>query len=598
MVALKSGVCGVYPAGMARNVPLGGRPQILVVSQDKEFQGQSARILAGLCDLVAAHRPDEALQAARGGAFDVLLIDIRVATDAWRPLNTWLGDHPDVARVCVAEPAELARLQPHLGMFFGHRFAPWPLSESTLMPILRDVVLPPWGRRRSCLIISRATPALSEALARDLSALDHGWFDATGVDGIPANAHPDVAVLLDPTLATELKTTVPLLSLQGSPVPLLVATESAGWNAVHVARSEGDDMIWAPVRLEELFARAKVLVLRAESQADLSRWATGVEASGDAPALVGKSPAIHKVFEFIRRVSSVASTVLIRGETGTGKELVARAIHAASPLRKEPFVALSIAELPPTLLESELFGYEAGAFTGARRSKPGWFEAADGGVLFLDEIGDLPLELQTKLLRVFQERKYSRLGSTRLRDANFRLLCATNRNLEQMVEEGRFRGDLYYRINVVAIELPPLRERAGDIPLLAQFFLTAYASRAGRKNVRLSEAAVRELCAHSWPGNVRELQHAIERVVTLAHDGEEIADGIVVARLPRQHLHKLSRDLLDAGRSLFELLDDIEKRVLAEVMERFQGNQSAAAAKLRIPRTTLRSRLRKQGLVD
>src|SRR5277367_1007217 len=232
--------------------------------------------------------------------------------------------------------------------------------------------------------------------------------------------------------------------------------------------------------------------------------------------IVGTSRALNQVLDLIRTVAPTDSTVLVEGETGTGKELIARAIHDCSPRRNRPFVKLNCAAIPLGLIESELFGHERGAFTGALMRRMGRFEAADRGTLFLDEIGDLPLELQAKLLRVLQEQEFERLGSTVIQRVNVRLVAATNSDLVAMVHEKRFRRDLYYRLNVFPIPVPPLRKRFEDIPLLVTHFVRTYASRIGKQIDEIPAEVMEALISYSWPGNIRELQHFIERSVILS----------------------------------------------------------------------------------
>jgi len=235
--------------------------------------------------------------------------------------------------------------------------------------------------------------------------------------------------------------------------------------------------------------------------------------------LIGSSPRFRALLEEIDMVAPVDSAVLLRGETGTGKEVVAQAIHAASSRRQQPFVAINCAAIPAALLESELFGYERGAFTGAVTQREGRFQAADRGTLFLDEIGDLPLELQPKLLRVLQEQQVERLGSSRTIPVNVRVIAATNQDLWGMVQEKKFRADLYYRLNVFPINLPPLREREGDISLLASHFVRKFAERQGKVIECIPEEVMEALEGHHWPGNIRELQNYIERAVIMTTGG-------------------------------------------------------------------------------
>jgi formate hydrogenlyase transcriptional activator len=301
--------------------------------------------------------------------------------------------------------------------------------------------------------------------------------------------------------------------------------------------------------------------------------------------LIGSSPKFRALLEEINMVAPVDSAVLVRGETGTGKEVVAQAIHAASPRREQPFIAINCAAIPAALLESELFGYERGAFTGAVTQREGRFQAADRGTLFLDEIGDLPLELQPKLLRVLQERQVERLGSSRTIPVNVRVIAATNQDLWGMVQEKKFRADLYYRLNVFPINLPPLREREGDISLLASHFVRKFAERQGKKIERIPEEVMEAIENHRWPGNIRELQNFIERAVIMT-TGTVLRPRL--AEILVQPISNEVRTLADAERA----------HIVATLRETnwVVGGRTGAAARLGLPRTTLIARMQRLGL--
>jgi DNA-binding NtrC family response regulator len=299
--------------------------------------------------------------------------------------------------------------------------------------------------------------------------------------------------------------------------------------------------------------------------------------------LVGNSQAMQKVQEMIRTVASTDTTVLIRGESGTGKELVAQAVHNLSPRRYMPLMVIHCGALTETLLESELFGHEKGAFTGALYRKKGKFEVAEGGTVFLDEISDISLKTQTDLLRVLQEREITRVGGTQTIKVDFRAVAATNRDLEGLVKEGTFRPDLYYRLNVFSIELPPLRERREDIPLLADYFLQKYARAMNKRFTSISRAALDKLMDYGWPGNVRELENAIERALVVGREPE-----IQRADLP---LSLQGGSGPPAGPSL----DDVERAHILKTLEACDWNQTKAAKVLDIDRVTLYNRIKKYG---
>jgi formate hydrogenlyase transcriptional activator len=304
--------------------------------------------------------------------------------------------------------------------------------------------------------------------------------------------------------------------------------------------------------------------------------------------LIGASPKFRAVLEAMEMVAPVDTAVLVQGETGTGKELIARAIHDASPRRQQRFVAINCAAIPATLLESELFGHERGAFTGAVTQAIGRFQAADRGTLFLDEIADLPLELQPKLLRVLQEQQFERLGSGRTLQVNVRVIAATNQDLWGMVQERKFRADLYYRLNVFPIPLPPLRERQEDIPLLADHFVRRFAERQGKVIDYVPSDVMQSLKSHHWPGNIRELQNFMERAVIMSSG-------------PNLHVPSEERNRIINGPEppAIRTLAEIERAHILEMLRHVRGvvgGQNGAAARLGLPRTTLLSRMRKLGI--
>jgi formate hydrogenlyase transcriptional activator len=303
-------------------------------------------------------------------------------------------------------------------------------------------------------------------------------------------------------------------------------------------------------------------------------------------ALIGSSPKFQSVLENVQIVAPVSCAVLLRGETGTGKEIIAQAIHQASPRRQQQFVAVNCAAIPATLLESELFGHERGAFTGAVTSRMGRLQAADRGTLFLDEIGELPIELQPKLLRALQSQEFERLGSSQTTRVDLRIVAATNQNLEQMVSERRFRMDLYYRLNVFPITIPPLRERREDIPLLVAHFVRTFAERQGKSIEHIPCDVMTAIESHNWPGNIRELQNFIERSVVLTR-GTEL-------RAPVAEL--TSQKLPDTG--AHTLADAERAHIIATLRETnwVVGGRNGAATRLGLNRTTLIARMRKLGI--
>ena len=303
------------------------------------------------------------------------------------------------------------------------------------------------------------------------------------------------------------------------------------------------------------------------------------------PGIVGRSDALRQVLQLVTMVAPSDATVLLLGETGTGKELIARAIHEYSQRQKQAFVTLNCAAIPSTLFESELFGHERGAFTGANMQRAGRLELADRGTLFLDEVGDMPLELQPKLLRTLQEHTYERLGSARTKNVDVRLVAATNCDLEQLMEEKQFRSDLYYRLNVFPIRIPPLRERREDIPLLVQYFTDKYARQMGKQIDTIPESTIQKLQRWSWPGNVRELENLIERSVILT------SNSVLTVTLPE----KMSGAINAA--SVVNDFDEQQRiiRILQETKGRISG-PNGAALRLGIKRSTLLDRMKKFGI--
>ena len=303
--------------------------------------------------------------------------------------------------------------------------------------------------------------------------------------------------------------------------------------------------------------------------------------------LIGNSHALEAVLDGVRRVAPTSSTVLIQGETGTGKELIARAIHNVSPRCGRPFIKLNCAAIPLDLLESELFGHEKGAFTGAIAQKLGRFELADEGTLFLDEVGDIPPSLQPKLLRILQEQEFERLGSSRTHQVDVRLVAATHRDLAAMVKNGEFRSDLYFRLNVFPVYLPPLRERREDIPSLVAHFIEFIGRRVGRQIDHIPEETMLDLCSYDWPGNIRELQNLIERALILSEDGV-LPNPLLTAGTRRISVVPLPATLIDSERALILRTLEASGWVI--------GGRDGAAARLGLKRTTLIYKMQRHGI--
>lgn len=314
--------------------------------------------------------------------------------------------------------------------------------------------------------------------------------------------------------------------------------------------------------------------------------------------IIGKSKEIESIFDLIGKVAETDSTILILGESGTGKELVAKAIHTQSPRKENPLIIVNCATIPEELLESELFGHMKGSFTGAHETTEGKFAAADEGTIFLDEIGEMSQKLQVKLLRVLQERKFEPVGSTQSREVNVRILAATNCNLEEAVKQNRFREDLYYRLNVIPILIPPLRERPEDIPLLVAHFLDRYAKTYNKSIAGTTEEAKKALYFYPWPGNVRELENTLERIIILKEKGKiELRDLPPQIRgdAPRR-LQQNSMDIPETGLSFKQALSGFEDSLILKALEKTGGNKNRAATLLKLNRTTLVEKIKKKGL--
>ncbi len=379
------------------------------------------------------------------------------------------------------------------------------------------------------------------------------------------------------------------------PVVVLTATKTIA-TAVEAMKHGAVDYITKPFEVEALRIKVRKLLERRDLEREVVRLRAEVDAQGRLGRLVGASPPMRELFQTIRRVAASRATVLIQAESGTGKELVSRAIHDLGDRADQPFVAVNCAAIPDHLIESELFGHERGAFTDAHERRIGKFETATGGTLFLDEIGELGIAVQAKLLRALQEKQIERLGGSSTIEVDVRVIAATNRNLEADIGEGRFRADLFYRINVVPIELPTLAERREDIRRLAEHFLAAARANANRGPSKIARDAIATLERYPWPGNVRELENAIERAVALA-EGEvlEIAD-LPPAILRAGELATLG-DSVRTGKLGFEAaLAGFEKTLILEALARADGNQTRAAEQLQITRRSLKLKMDRYGI--
>jgi DNA-binding NtrC family response regulator len=380
---------------------------------------------------------------------------------------------------------------------------------------------------------------------------------------------------------------------QNSRTPVIVMTAfGTVENAVEAMKAGAVDFLPKPFSLDHLMAvvtkALEVRALRDENQK--LREELGVRYEFDN--LVGRSAAMQEVFATVNRVAPTRATVLLAGESGVGKDMIARAIHHHSPRAERPFVKINCTAIPENLMESELFGYEKGAFTGANTTKPGKFEQADTGTVFLDEIGDVPPSIQVKLLRILQEREFERLGSNKTRHIDVRVLAATNVDLRAALEQGTFREDLYYRLNVLPIDIPPLRERKEDIPFLAEHFVKKISKDVGGRIESISEAAIQKLMQYHWPGNVRELENVIERSMVLSQGPVLEPEDIKTDLAPRRAPATVDAQFLPDGMTL----EQFEQSIIREALNRANGNKSQAARLLGLTRNALRYRLSQMGI--
>jgi DNA-binding NtrC family response regulator len=362
-------------------------------------------------------------------------------------------------------------------------------------------------------------------------------------------------------------------------------------NAVRAMQSGAANFIQKPWDNEKLLADVRAAVARHRAEEENVQLKRALKQRYNFEHIIGKSEAMLKIFDLVAQVAPSRSTVLLQGESGTGKELIAKAIHLNSQRRERPFVPVNTGSMPPDLLESTLFGHVKGAFTSAIASKKGLFEVADKGTLFLDEIGTMSMDTQSKILRVLQDRKFMHLGGIHELQVDVRIIAATNVDLRQLVREGKFREDLFYRLNVISIDLPPLRQRKEDIPLLVEHFLRKYSLENERQYRRITPEGLRPLISYSWPGNVRELENVIERAVVLS-SGSEIGVDLLPDQIAgRGTQFPVLEHRPDA--SLFDILEDCERRIITDMLEKCNWNQTEAAERFRVPLSTLNQKIKR-----
>jgi DNA-binding NtrC family response regulator len=402
----------------------------------------------------------------------------------------------------------------------------------------------------------------------DLVLLDLSLPDRNGID-----------------LLAELHHTDPQLAV------IMITAYGTVENAVKAMQAGAANFVQKPWDNEKLLADIRAAVARHRTEEENVQLKRALKQRYNFENIVGKSEPMLKIFDLVAQVAPSRSTILLQGESGTGKELIAKAIHLNSPRRDRAFVPVNTGSMPPDLLESTLFGHVKGAFTSAIASKKGLFEIADRGTLFLDEIGTMSMDTQSKILRVLQDRKFMHLGGVHEIQADVRIIAATNVDLKQLVREGRFRDDLFYRLNVITVDLPPLRQRREDIPLLVDFFLARYSEENERPRRRMTPEGLRPLLSYSWPGNVRELENVIERAVVLSSTpdvGAELLPDVIVGRGTPVPLMEHRGDA-----SLFDIVEDCERHIILDMLEKCNWNQTEAAERFHVPLSTLNQKIKR-----
>jgi len=380
------------------------------------------------------------------------------------------------------------------------------------------------------------------------------------------------------------------LSLSNPPVCIMMTAYGSIENAVQAMQAGAYHYVTKPVNLDELELVIHRALNNRRVEAENVNLREQIDQKYGLENIIGESASMRQVFDTIQQVAPSRATVLITGATGTGKELIAKAIHNLSPRKNGSFIAVHAAALPTSLLESELFGHERGAFTGAVERRVGRFELADGGTLFLDEIGELEPQIQVKLLRVLEERAFERVGGAKTLQVDVRLVAATNRDLKKLVSEGKFRDDLFYRLSVVTVELPPLRERRDDIPLLVKAFLDEFSRENGKQVRELTPEAMNVLLAYDWPGNVRELRNAIEQMVVLARTERLTVRDVPAAIRGGADLTKIN--VVRTGMTV----EDAERQLIVQALKETNGNRTKAAQRIGISRRTLHRKLKEYWL--
>jgi DNA-binding NtrC family response regulator len=461
--------------------------------------------------------------------------------------------------------------------------------------ISRHALSQPHEGSAGCVLIIDDEAEIRESLQTLLEM--EGYEVETAVDGQDGLLHlgerPFDLALLDLALPDrngmevlqEIRARDPQLSV------IMITAYGTVENAVAAMQTGAANFIQKPWDNEKLLADVRAAVARRRAEEENVQLKRALKQRYNFENIVGKSEPMLRVFDLVAQIAASRSTVLLQGESGTGKELIAKAIHLNSTRADRAFVPVNAGSMPADLLESTLFGHVKGAFTSAIASKKGLFEVADHGTLFLDEIGTMNMDTQSKILRVLQDRKFMHLGGVHEVQVDVRIIAATNVDLKQLVREGRFREDLFYRLNVISIDLPPLRRRREDIPLLVNFFLKKYAAENQRPVREVSAEALRPLVSYSWPGNVRELENVIERAVVLSSGPCVVPDLLPDHIAGRGSSLPVLEHRPDA--SLFDIVEDCERRIIVEMLEKCNWNQTEAAERFRVPLSTLNQKIKR-----
>ena len=588
-------------------------PVVLCVDDEQQNLDFLHRSLRQEYEVKLTTSPEEAVTILRTSRVDVVLADYIMPKMSGVDVLERAAEYaPHAARVLISGMADAKALADAINRAAVRHFIQKPFSVQQVREIVRGAV--PQNRPAQAQVVVAAAEQSARSALMDVLA-SHGYSgrDAGDAQGaVTAVEDPATdALLMDMDLGTETATQLLTAARKHRPpVPVVVVAENSRLDeALALVRLGAHDVVLRPFRVEELALRLARATERRRMYSEVVELKRHLAESFSYRELVGRSEKMREIYDLIERIADTESTVLIHGETGTGKELVARMLHQASRRRSAAFVAVNCAAIPEGLIESELFGHEKGAFTGAVGKKIGKFEQASSGTLFLDEVGDMPSVVQVKLLRVLQEREIERVGGSAPIKVDVRLITATHVDLEERVKDGGFRQDLFYRLNVVPLELPPLRDRRDDVRVLAGHFLDVVEKKMGKQDITFARDAVVALESYQWPGNVRELMNVIERAVALTPSGGVIGTaqlaflGGAPLALPEQPLAETKAapggngSALQLGEGgIKEAVEKLERQLIAAALKESGGNQTKAAKSLGITRQALAQKLAKYGM--